>query len=254
MLQYPVPSPQLSFASSKLSILVGKDNSDSLLYNDPRITKRFQKDFIPSLQAFASPLSANVSPPISPPPSHPLPVGPPSKMDVYQHINRPPSTVSSTCDDVFAPGDFVGEGGYLQGELIQLVSPSSFVSHRQEPANEFKIIRRLGTGSYAVVYLVREVLYHPLPSEDGHSSFLGSMDIDGKISPAIEYGRNFAIKCLSKANLDQSALAAQMSEVRLSRRKRRKKPYFNIILLSGYHSPISSPSSQHCHFTSYSPD
>jgi serine/threonine protein kinase len=86
-----------------------------------------------------------------------------------------------------------------------------------QPATEFQVVRRLGTGSYAVVYLVREVLYRTLPSEDGHMSLVGPMDLDGKIGyPTIEYGRDYAIKCLSKANLDNDALAAQMSEVRPS--------------------------------------
>jgi hypothetical protein len=225
MFQYP--RPPLSISSPKLSIFVGKDNSDSHLFNDthqhppspPRISfnsKRFQKDSIPSRPAFA-PLSSAIStnaPPVLPR-SPPLPVGPPSKTTVYVPTNRPISTVSSHCDDVFAPGDFVGEGNHLQGEEIRLVSTAAVVPHRQEPAKEFQVVRRLGTGSYAVVYLVREVLYRPLPSEDGHSSLLGSMDLDGQFgTPPIEYGRNFAIKCLSKANLDEEALAAQMSEVR----------------------------------------
>jgi serine/threonine protein kinase len=83
----------------------------------------------------------------------------------------------------------------------------------EKPANEFKVVRRLGAGSYAVVYLVSEILYRPRSiSDEGH---VGSMDMgDGdRYRPSTVFGRQYAIKCLSKANLDDEALAAQMSEV-----------------------------------------
>lgn len=77
-------------------------------------------------------------------------------------------------------------------------------------------MRRLGTGSYAVVYLVVEVLSRPVPSDDGHMSTIGSMEFDEKSSSSqVVYGREFAIKCLSKANLDENALEAQRTEVRM---------------------------------------
>ncbi|KAF4598404.1 hypothetical protein EYR38_006806 [Pleurotus pulmonarius] len=130
------------------------------------------------------------------------------------------SIASSTIEDVFYPGDIVGEDALLQGEPIRLVSigstSQSCAADYVEPAKEFEVVRRLGTGSYAVVYLVREVLSRSPPSDDshGHMSLLGSMEMDGPISQqGTEYGREFAIKCLSKANLDDDALAAQMSEV-----------------------------------------
>ncbi|KAJ6558536.1 hypothetical protein DFH09DRAFT_1262168 [Mycena vulgaris] len=123
------------------------------------------------------------------------------------------SSFSSVLEDVLQPGDLVGEGVDLQGETIRLVSPDG----RQdiEPAREFEVVRRLGAGSYAVVYQVLEVLERAPPSEDGHSSMMGHMDLDGKHtrSPATTYGREYAIKCLSKANLNDEALTAQMDEV-----------------------------------------
>uniref|UniRef100_A0A0W0FEE6 Protein kinase domain-containing protein n=1 Tax=Moniliophthora roreri TaxID=221103 RepID=A0A0W0FEE6_MONRR len=127
-----------------------------------------------------------------------------------------PSIVSSTLEDVFAPGDIFGEGTTLQGETIRRVFDSgSFQSAEYEqPAREFEVVRRLGAGSYAVVYLVCEVLSRPPPSE-GNLSMMGSMELEGKSRPSqqIQYGREYAIKCLSKANLDEDALAAQMTEV-----------------------------------------
>ncbi|KAM6490128.1 hypothetical protein JOM56_014447 [Amanita muscaria] len=59
------------------------------------------------------------------------------------------------------------------------------------------VVRRLGTGSYAVVYLVQEVLSQSPPSEDGHMSTIGQMEFDGN-KPShhseVVYGR----ECLSK--------------------------------------------------------
>ncbi|KAJ7497094.1 hypothetical protein FB451DRAFT_1120275 [Mycena latifolia] len=123
------------------------------------------------------------------------------------------SSFSSVLEDVLQPGDLVGEGVDLQGEAIRLVSPDR---HQDtEPAREFEVVRRLGAGSYAVVYQVLEVLERAPPSEDGHSSVVGHMDLDGRHSrsPSITYGREYAIKCLSKANLNDEALTAQMDEV-----------------------------------------
>lgn len=146
---------------------------------------------------------------------------PQNAVPVSPTYSRASSIAPSVDQGVLAPGDVVGEGISLQGELIRLVSIGSSPTlpnpdHR-EPATEFEVVRRLGTGSYAVVYLVQEVLFRPAPSEDGHMSTIGSMEFsdDGKFvrNPETVYGRNFAIKCLSKANLDKDALAAQMSEV-----------------------------------------
>jgi serine/threonine protein kinase len=118
-------------------------------------------------------------------------------------------------EDVLQPGDVVGEGVELQGETIRLVSPIE-VKDGKEPAREFEVVRRLGAGSYTVVYQVLEVLERAPPSEDDHSSMMGHMEIDGKYSrsPSTMYGREYTIKCLSKANLNDEALMAQMDEVR----------------------------------------
>ncbi|KAF5370763.1 hypothetical protein D9758_002127 [Tetrapyrgos nigripes] len=126
--------------------------------------------------------------------------------------SRSSSLASSAVEDVFSPGDLVGEGALLQGQPLRLVSigppPSrSDTPDYEEPAKEFQVRKRLGAGSYAVVYLVSEILYRP-PEDDS----LG-MDLDSEDKPSVVYGREYAIKCLSKANLDEEALAAQMTEV-----------------------------------------
>ena len=110
--------------------------------------------------------------------------------------------------------------------------PSSTIAgpSTDEPARTFEVVKKLGTGSYAVVYLVREVLYRA-PEEsndqyeddgadldmsmDGHSDSEG--DRYGKVVRENEYGREYAVKLLSKANLDAEALEAQVLEVRRHR-------------------------------------
>jgi serine/threonine protein kinase len=86
---------------------------------------------------------------------------------------------------LFSPGDLVSLNGQNGDEQIK--------------ADHFHVVRRLGSGSYAVVYLVRELLAHT----------------------PLKYGRNFAIKCL---NIDQ----AQQSEVTIHHSL---KPHPNIVTL-----------------------
>jgi len=134
-------------------------------------------------------------------------------------------------DDVLFPGDSVKDGGLLQGEPIRLVSlGSNPLPEEEQPAKEFEVVRRLGAGSYAVVYLVHEVLYRPPASEDDHGGHItGQMDmVDCRRKPSTVYGREYAVKCLSKANLDEEALAAQMSEVTIHQSLR---PHPNIVTL-----------------------
>jgi hypothetical protein len=129
------------------------------------------------------------------------------------------STKSSQIDDILSPGDVIGEGIPLLGEILRLVSIQSLdqtpVANYEDPATEFEVIRKLGTGSYAVVYLVREVLARSPPSEDDHVYPGGRLELDDAASfhPPTEYGREYAIKLLSKADLDEEELVAQLTEV-----------------------------------------
>ena len=201
MLQYPLQLPPLS-----LSPLPAKD------CHDFRFSPRSPFPFPSSARLSKSPYISSRQPssrPVSIP-------NPPSLLS--QSPSRQDSFRSSLIEDVLSPGDSVGEGSLLQGDSIRLVSigpdlapPRS--SDYKEPAQQFQVVRRLGTGSYAVVYLVREVLYRSPPSEDGHMSTIGQMELDNRPSETV-YGREYAIKCLSKANLDGEALVAQMTEVR----------------------------------------
>jgi hypothetical protein len=131
------------------------------------------------------------------------------------------SSLSSHIENVLSQGDIVGEGIPLLGEPLRLVS-NRFAEHvpavdHQEPVTEFEVVRKLGTGSYAVVYHVREVLSRSPPSEDDHFYPGGRLEFDDvslSRSPPTEYGREYAIKLLSKADLDEEELAAQLTEVR----------------------------------------
>ena len=150
----------------------------------------------------ASPMSIPSALPASASTRHPRPASRPATA-------RHSSFASSLIEDVLAPGDIIGPGILLQGHPIRPVSSV----HDNTPgiAPDFEVIRKLGTGSYAVVYLVREVLSRSIPSEDGHC---GILDLgDAPTTSYVSYGREFALKCLSKANLDEDALAAQLSEV-----------------------------------------
>jgi hypothetical protein len=185
----------------------------------PQIPLSISTNLTPSPTSSPSPASANLPRTTyfsSKPPSSPVLLG-----NSHPWASSPPSgkssITSSTVEDVLFPGDFVGQGGTLQGETISLVSMgphSSGVGDYREPAIEFQVKRRLGHGSYAVVYLVQEVLYRPQLSDDGHMPTMGVMELDATSTPQTSYGREYAIKCLSKANLDEEDLAAQMSEVR----------------------------------------
>lgn len=146
--------------------------------------------------------------PSFPPSSLPQPVPRPS----HPSSSKARSSISSHVEDILSPGDIVGEGIPLQGELLRLVPNQS---DYRELASEFQVVSKLGTGSYAVVYLVREVLSRSPPSEDDHVYPGGRLELDDTSSmrAPTEYGREYAIKLLSKADLDEEDLYAQLTEV-----------------------------------------
>ena len=217
MLQYPVQLPPLSLSSSK--------------HPKPNDLKNRNRP-IPSRQ---------LSSPISPSPSRRSPYISSRHLPTpFRSSSSQSSILSQPLHDVLAPGDTVGEGSLLQGEPIQLVSSS-----HTELAREFEVIKQLGTGSYPVVYLVQEVLSRPVLSEDGHMSTIGLMELDTTNKPVQHtvYGREYAIKCLSKADLDQDALAVQMSEVIYPCPFSYKLPFHESP--SGSHSSILASSPKH---------
>ena len=216
MLQYPVQLPPLSLSSSKHP----KPN-DLLNRNRPILSRQLSSPISPSPSRRSPYISSRHLPP------------------PFRSSSSQSSILSQPLHDVLAPGDTVGEGSLLQGEPIQLVSSS-----HTELAREFEVIKQLGTGSYAIVYLVQEVLSRPVHSEDGHMSTIGLMELDTTIKPVQHtvYGREYAIKCLSKADLDQDALAVQMSEV-IYRYLFFKYPLYESF--SGSHPSILASSPKH---------
>jgi hypothetical protein len=156
--------------------------------------------------------------------------------------NQARSTISSQIEDILSPGDLVGEGIPLLGEVLRLVPIQS--PNYEDPATEFEVVRKLGTGSYAVVYLVREVLARSPPSEDDHVYPGGRLELDDAASshPPTEYGREYAIKLLSKADLDEEELVAQLTEVRIRYPLLLSGPEFFIFSCqSPYRQPSTSP-------------
>ncbi|KAF9268818.1 Pkinase-domain-containing protein [Marasmius fiardii PR-910] len=196
----PPPSIPLSISTN-----LSSSPASSIVSPSPASSKLHRSPYIPSRRTLSN-ASASDSRPWS------------SITPAESRVPSTPSVVSSTLEDVFAPGDIFGEGTKLQGETIKLVSIGAAPDRPHTPEHEtpvrvFEVVRRLGAGSYAVVYLVVEVLSRP-SSDDAAMSVVGGLDMEGKPRTApVQYGREYAIKCLSKVNLDEDALGAQMSEV-----------------------------------------
>ena len=194
------------------------------------------------------------------PPSNPVPRSPvlssldtPSANVSFQH-SRPASTHSSPVQDILFPGDIIGQGLNFQGERVRLL-PISASHHNSDddldaPSIKFEVVKALGTGSYAVVYQVRQILsgYPPVAEDFSPISAVDFDDIPSCPAP-VKYGREYALKCLSKADLDKDALSAQMFEVCTSR-----FPCLHLLIrsiLPGNDSPVSASPSEHRHALSY---
>ncbi|KAF8317544.1 uncharacterized protein EI90DRAFT_145949 [Cantharellus anzutake] len=133
-------------------------------------------------------------------------------------------------ESVLQEGDVLGEGCELNGEVIRCVSVSGCVGDGSGSRNgsggmtspprgaKFEVVRKLGTGSYAVVFLVREVVSGlkeettttPTPTYGGEDVFLFDENECKRGESGRKYGREFAIKCLSRANLSSADLEVQM--------------------------------------------
>ncbi|OJA15699.1 hypothetical protein AZE42_11212 [Rhizopogon vesiculosus] len=214
--------------------------------------RRFAKDVLrPSKSPIPSSPPSSASSVLTPPvlpisiPSPPSPISLPSPLPSPSLSPLPPSssplplpnnnrvhtvpTVSSLIEDVLSPGDLVGEDLLLQGEPVRSCVLAAPVID-MNTAKEFQVVNKLGTGSYAVVYLVREVMSRPPSnpvSDDGHVGTL-DLDLSPASSPPMVYGRKFALKVLSKANLDAAALSAQLTEVTIHQSL---SPHTNIVTL-----------------------
>lgn len=147
-------------------------------------------------------------------PSLEIPTEPDLASHAFNHHDFP--TIN---EDTLAEEDvIIGEGGEgsLHRELIEPVNiPKSAARAEQAPAVHLQVVRKLGTGSYAVVYLVKE--FSRGRSLSGHHEWasLKSSRISIPMPPSIDiqYGRDFAVKCLPRASLSPEELEIQIFDV-----------------------------------------
>ncbi|MBW0467457.1 hypothetical protein O181_007172 [Austropuccinia psidii MF-1] len=168
--------------------------------------------------------------------------------DISNNINNDDQSDNDDDDEhgkvpkVFKIGQRIGVGtlhqGYIVRDLFQTSSEDSRTINSSNTGNHsiLEIVRQIGVGSYAVVYLVREVLYDPdLQTEitpldtslsqtpkasDGFASLsnFGSNSLrHQRKSTQVIYGRDFALKCLCKRNLTDELLILQRGEAELHR-------------------------------------
>lgn len=98
---------------------------------------------------------------------------------------------------------------------IRIVDSSGVLTGTLLDVQEFEVIRCLGASSCSVVYPVREILYCP-PSMDA-PIIIGETGGMGRDRGSKVYGDEYAIKCVSKANLDERVPSALISGVRSSK-------------------------------------
>ncbi|KAG8894111.1 hypothetical protein FRC00_009511, partial [Tulasnella sp. 408] len=131
---------------------------------------------------------------------------------------------STIHEDILSEGDVIGVGDELHGEVIELVPiPTSAPRPEQNPpAPRLEVVGKLGAGSYAVVYLVKEIVSRtPIErpaspnSADGDLSMMSDSSDDSRPRYRYTYGREFAVKCLAKGNLSPEELEIQMFEARV---------------------------------------
>ncbi|GAA6057191.1 hypothetical protein JCM3770_004370 [Rhodotorula araucariae] len=157
--------------------------------------------------------------------------------------------------DVFDEGERVGVGVWLDGRggYVRDCFAGRADVDGKAPGNgldgprQLEVERRLGEGTYAIVYLVREVLYDPDPTDDDILSPidpLASFEFDepagaaaastsptgdrprmhswaseswNPMPPRPTYGQYYALKCLCKKNLTEDLIEVQRNEAFLHR-------------------------------------
>lgn len=134
--------------------------------------------------------------------------------------------------ELFEVGDRIGPGLFHDGELIRAVKSSEETPDQgiDYPANQLEVVQLLGTGSYAVVYLVREILpdtggSHTTTTPRAHSTLEENVPTTNDQNlqtpnTALAAGptpspRSYALKCLTKRNLLPDQLHFQKFEVEL---------------------------------------
>jgi hypothetical protein len=143
---------------------------------------------------------------------------PPSLLD---HLSTPASgrsIVRAMYNNVLSPDNPTGKGLMLQGEHVVCIHMPMHVHKNEfnnelELAIEFEVVKWLGAGSYAVIYQVKEVLsWHEYSNNGCISWWIDGLDGEQMVESR-EYRRQYVVKCLSKVNLNEEVLKAQMTEV-----------------------------------------
>ncbi|KAE8244769.1 hypothetical protein A4X13_0g6283 [Tilletia indica] len=159
--------------------------------------------------------------------------------DDDQGYNRPAPLV-----EIFQKGERLGPGLVHDGHPIQIAHTSEGfrAQDNDDSGSQLEIVRKLGEGSYAVVYLVREIIPGPSPVGEYSIQQSSSQQLDDldqysrtlrasdqphtnpdspwssphpalRSSPAAKpTGRKFALKCLCKRHLDDVHLEIQRLE------------------------------------------
>ncbi|PWN42395.1 hypothetical protein IE81DRAFT_347495 [Ceraceosorus guamensis] len=180
--------------------------------------------------------------------------------DRYCFSRDPSSSHALPPVDIFEIGDRLGPGMLHDGQRIRIAETSDGfrAQSRDVTGSQLEVVRKLGEGSYATVYLVEEVAPLPLrevenedaadfsndkeysglsrsipiktsapaqpqdPEDDTYSRTLRASDLvaEGRLRPRehadpLEHpvlGRQFALKCLCKRDLNEESLEIQRLE------------------------------------------
>ncbi|KAI0059351.1 hypothetical protein BV25DRAFT_1918586 [Artomyces pyxidatus] len=133
-------------------------------------------------------------------------------------------TATSSVDLTLQRGDFLGEGILFHGQPLRCVSSADDV--RLQSAKLLEVVRLIGTGTRALVYLVREVLsaLHGNGLQDAHAT-TGA-------GPALPtYGHKYAVKVIPKAKLTKAPLGKRESVLSQIRVHQSLDAHRNIITL-----------------------
>ena len=152
--------------------------------------------------------------PCHPFPHLPSPTGSPSPSCSSQA--RP--TISSHVKDILSRRHCWRENspsGRITSPRPQPVCRAGTLRRLPRTCFRFQVVSKLGAGSYTAIYPIREVLSRSPPSEDDHVYPGGRLELDDTSSmrAPTEYGREYATKLLSKADLGKEDLYVQLTEV-----------------------------------------
>lgn len=137
------------------------------------------------------------------------------RLEVQSLTSTSPGAISDRdlIEDVLPQGTIFGKGSIIQGELITEVSGFCTASNHSL-AEKFEVITRLEYKINSAVYLIREVFPRPTSIQGIHCP---RYDIESGDTENLyrkgEYGRKLALKCIARATLNESGLAARMVEV-----------------------------------------